>query len=140
MRSRRRWALTGLVALIFAGCGSAANRSSVAATAQATSYAQATNAACNASGTGGKPVTMSCVFVLADGRRFSCPQRFANAVETASSLERSRSCRAIAPLHLSPAVRRLTAVIESAQACFARRPDDRRCRPAATGHPEQPRW
>jgi hypothetical protein len=61
------------------------------------------------------------VFVLADGRRFSCPQRFAQVVQTASSLERSTACRTITPLHLSAAVRRVTASIESTQGCLASR-------------------
>jgi hypothetical protein len=118
MRSLGRRALAGLVVFIVAGCGTATSRSNMTGTAQATSYAQAVNASCNAAGTGDEVVTTSCVFVLADGRQFSCPPRFARAVQTASSLERSTSCRAIAPLHLSAAVRRVTAVIESAQACL----------------------
>ena len=69
----------------------------------------------------GKPVRTSCVFTLADGRRFTCPQRFAQVVQTASSLERSTVCRTIEPLHLSVAVRRVTASIESTQACLTSR-------------------
>jgi hypothetical protein len=90
----------------------------VTETGLATSYAQAVNASCNSSGTGGRPVKASCVFVLADGRQFSCPPRFAHAVQTASSLERSGLCRTIAPLQLSAAVRRVTAAIESTQTCL----------------------
>ncbi len=118
MRSPGRWALAGLVALVVAGCGTATNRSNETGTAQATSYAQAVNTSCNTLGTNGKLEKTSCVFVLADGRRFGCPPRFAHAVQTASSLERSTSCRTIAPLHLSAAVRRVAAAIESAQACL----------------------
>lgn len=118
MHSPGRWALAGLVALVVAGCGTATNRSNESGTGQATSYAQAVNASCNTAGTNGKLERTSCVFVLADGRQFSCPPRFARAVQTASSLERSTSCRTIARLHLSAAVRRVTAAIESAQACL----------------------
>jgi hypothetical protein len=122
MDSPGRWALAGLVVSVVAGCGAATNRSTGtgtgAGTGQATSYAQAVNVACNANGSDGKPANTSCVFALVDGRRFSCPQRFAHAVQTAASLERSRSCRKLAPLHLSAAVRRVTAAIESAQACL----------------------
>lgn len=82
-------------------------------------YAQAAEASCATGETHGKPLRASCVFVLADGRRFSCPQRFGRAVQTASALERSAACRVIAPLHLSAAVRRVTATIESTQACLA---------------------
>jgi hypothetical protein len=116
--SQGRWAFAGIVALVVAGCGTARNRSNVTGTAQATSYSQAVNASCNESGTNGKTTKTSCVFVLADGRQFSCPASFAHAVQTASSLERSTSCRSIAPLHLSAAVRRVTRVIESTQACL----------------------
>ena len=118
MRSPGRWALAGLVALVVAGCGTATNRSNESGTGQATSYAQAVNASCNSSGTDGKLERTSCVFVLADGQQFSCPPRFGHAVQTASSLERSESCRTIAPLHLSAAVRRVTAAIESTQSCL----------------------
>jgi hypothetical protein len=93
------------VPVVVTSCGAATNRSTVTGTGQPTSYAQAVNAACNADGTNRTMVNTSCVFVLADGRRFSCPPRFAHAVQTASSLERSRSCRTIAPLHLSAAGR-----------------------------------
>lgn len=118
MRSTGRWAWAGLIVLVVAGCGTATNRSNVTGTGRATSYAQAVNASCNADGTNGKLVNTACVFVLANGRRFRCPPRFAHAVQTASSLERSTSCRTIAPLHLSAAVRRVTAAIESTQACL----------------------
>ena len=87
-------------------------------TAQPTSYSQAVNASCNESGAGGTTTKTSCVFVLADGRQFSCPASFAHAVQTSSSLERSTRCRSIAPLHLSAAVRRVTGAIESTQACL----------------------
>ena len=118
MNSAGRWALAGLVALVTAGCGATTTRSNVTGTGQATRYAQAVNASCNTSAVNGKPVKASCVFVLADGRRFSCPPRFAQSVQTASSLKRSTSCRTIAPRHLSAAVRRVTAAIESARACL----------------------
>jgi hypothetical protein len=87
-------------------------------TARATSYSQAVNASCNESGTNGQTTRTSCVFVLADGRQFSCPASFTHAVQTASSLERSTACRRLAPLHLGAAVRRVTAAIESTQACL----------------------
>lgn len=80
-------------------------------------YAQAVEASCSTGEANGRPQKTSCVFVLADGRRFSCPERFARALQTASSLERSPACRTMA-LHLSAAVRRVTARIESAQACL----------------------
>jgi hypothetical protein len=118
VRSQVRWAFALLVALLVAGCGTARNGSNVTGTAQATSYAQAVNASCNTSGTNGKTTSTACVFVLADGQQFSCPARFAHAAQTASSLERSTACRRIAPLHLSAAVRRVTAAIESTQACL----------------------
>ncbi|MGO9961740.1 MAG: hypothetical protein ACLP50_38165 [Solirubrobacteraceae bacterium] len=82
-------------------------------------YAQAAESSCTDGEANRKRLETSCVFVLADGRRFSCPPRFAPAVQTASSLERSTACRTIAPLRLSSAVRRVTAAIESAQACLA---------------------
>ncbi len=58
------------------------------------------------------------MFTIADGRRFRCPQRFVRVVQTASSLEHSPACRTIAQLRLGVAVRRVTASIESAQACL----------------------
>lgn len=81
-------------------------------------YAQSVEASCSTGEANGKPVKTLCVFVLADGRRFSCPERFAQAVQTASRLERSPACRSLARLHLSVAARRVTARIESAQACL----------------------
>lgn len=121
MCSSCRWALAGLVAVAATGCGTAASRSDPTGTGRATniaSYAQVAEASCTTGEANGKPLKTSCVFVLADGRRFSCPQRFAQSVQTASSLERSVACRTIPPLHLSVAVRRVTAAIESAQACL----------------------
>jgi hypothetical protein len=121
MRSSGRWALAGLVAMVAGGCSSTTDRSGVTGTGQATGiadYAQAAEASCSTGGANGRPLKTSCVFVLTDGRRFSCPERFAHVVQTASSLERSTACRTIVPLHLSAAVRRVTAAIESAQACL----------------------
>jgi hypothetical protein len=124
MRSSGRWALAGLVAIVPGGCGTATNRSNAIGTGHAAGiadYAQAAEGSCATGDANGKPLKTSCVFVLTDGRRFRCPQRFAQVVQTASSLERSTACRTIAPLHLSAAVRRVTAAIESAQACLASR-------------------
>lgn len=124
MRSFGRWALAGLVAIVAGGCGSAANRTTATGAGRATGiadYAQVAEGSCATGEANGKPMKTSCVFVLADGLRFSCPRRFAQAVQTASALERSTACRTIAPLHLSAAVRRVTAAIESAQACLASR-------------------
>jgi len=121
MRPFSRWALAGLVAIVAGGCGTATNRSNATGTASArsiVSYAQVAEGGCATGEANGKPLKTSCVFTLADGLRFSCPQRFAQVVQTASSLERSTACRTIAPLHLSVAVRRVTALIESAQACL----------------------
>ena len=121
MRPFSRWALAGLVAIVAGGCGTATNRSNATGTASArsiASYAQVAEGGCATGQANGKPLKTSCVFTLADGLRFSCPQHFAQVVQTASSLERSTACRTIAPLHLSVAVRRVTALIESAQACL----------------------
>lgn len=121
MPSSGRWALAGLVAIVAGGCGTAMNRSHLTGTTHATGtadYAQAVEGGCATGEANGKPLKTSCVFVLADGRRFTCPQSFAQVVQTASSLERSTACRTIAPLHLSAAVRRVTAAIESTQACL----------------------
>lgn len=122
MRSAGRWALSGLAATAAGGCGTAATHSDATATEPATGiadYAQSTQGSCAAGEANGKPLKASCVFTLADGRRFSCPPRLARTVQTAGSLERSTVCGAIAPLHLSASVRRVTAAIESAQACLA---------------------
>jgi hypothetical protein len=121
MRSPDRRALVGLVAILAAGCGTATNGSNPTETERAAgnaNYAQVAEGSCATGEANGKPFKPPCVFVLADGRRFSCPWRFAQAVQTASSLERSNACRAIAPLHLGAAVRRVTAAIGSAQACL----------------------
>jgi hypothetical protein len=120
MRASRRFALAGLVALA-AGCGADTKRPNPSVARNATSsaeYAQAAEASCATGEANGKPLKASCVFVLADGRRFRCSERIAHAVQTASSLERARACRAIAPLRLTAAARRVTAAIESAQACL----------------------
>jgi hypothetical protein len=119
--SVRRCVLAGLLAILAGGCGAATNHSNPSGNEQATAvadYGQAAEASCTTGEAKSKPLTASCVFVIADGRRFTCPERFAHAVQTASSLERSTACRAIAPLHLSAAVRRVTGTIESAQACL----------------------
>ena len=121
MSSVSRCVLAGLLAILAGGCGAATNHSNPSGNEQATAvaaYGQAAETSCTTGQAKGKPLTASCVFVLADGRRFTCPERFAHAVQTASSLERSTACRAIAPLHLSTGVRRVTAAIESAQACL----------------------
>ena len=121
MRSFSRLALAGLVAIVAGGCGAAANRSNATGATSArsiVSYAQVAEGSCATGEPNGKPLRTSCVFTLADGRRFSCPQRFAQVVQTASSLERSTACRTIAPLRLSVAVQRVTASIESAQVCL----------------------
>jgi hypothetical protein len=121
VRSLRGWGLAGVVAIVAGGCGSAAHRSTGIATervAGVTSYAQVAEASCTSWDVNGKPPQASCVYVVADGRRFRCPPRFAHAVQTASSLQHSPACRKIAALHLSGAVRRVTAAIESTQACL----------------------
>lgn len=121
MRSFSRLAMAGLVAVVAGGCGAAANRLNANGTAPGrsiVSYAQVAEGGCATGEANGKPLKTSCVFTLADGRRFSCPQRFAHVVQTRSSLERSKACRPIASLNLSVAVRRVTALIESAQACL----------------------
>jgi hypothetical protein len=120
MRAARRFALAGLVALV-AGCGTDTKRPNPTVARHAAGfaeYAQAAEASCATGEANGKPLKASCVFVLTDGRRFRCPEHIAHAVQTASSLERARACRAIAPLHLTAAARRVTAAIESAQACL----------------------
>src|SRR5437588_6623989 len=121
MRSSGRWALAGLVAIVAGGCGTATNRSTATRTGEASGIAddaQVAEGSCATGEANGKPLKTSCTFVLTDGRRFSCPPRFAQAVQTASSLERSTACRTIAPMHLSAAVRRVAATIESVQACL----------------------
>ena len=121
MSSPFRSVFAGLAAILAGACGTATNHSNPIGAGQATAvavYAQAAEASCTTGEANGKPLAASCVFVLADDRRFTCPQRFAHAVQTASSLERSTACRPIAPLHLSAAVRRVTATIESVQACL----------------------
>jgi hypothetical protein len=113
--------LAGVVAVVVAGCGSTASRSTETATervAGVTDYAQVTEASCATGEANGKPSRASCVYVVADGRRFRCPPRFAEAVQTASSLQYSPPCRPMTALHLSRAVRRVTAAIESTQACL----------------------
>ena len=119
-----RWARPLLVAIVVGGCGSAAHRPNAVGTARApriVDYGQVAEGSCATGEANGEPLKTSCVFVLADGRRFRCPPRLAQAVQTTSSLERSTACRTIAPLHLSAAVRRVTAAIESAQACLTSR-------------------
>jgi hypothetical protein len=120
MRNRGRWALAALVAILAGGCGTGTHRnvSGARGASGSTEYGQAAEGSCMTGEAHGKPLPSSCVFVLTDGRRFRCPQRLARVVQTASSLERSAACRAITPLHLSAAVRRVTALIESAQACL----------------------
>lgn len=116
-----RWALVGLIAVVVGGCGTGINRPNTAGQIGITNYAQAAEASCATGEANGKPLKASCVFVLADGRRFSCPPRFARAAQTASSLEHSATCRTVAPLYLNAAVRRLTATIESTPACLTSR-------------------
>lgn len=122
VRSPGRWAVAGLAAILAGGCGSTASRpapTTAGRTAGVTPVAQVTQASCGGEGVAhGRRFTSPCVFMLVDGRRFRCPQRFARAVQTAGSLERARACVAIAPVHLGAAVRRVTATIEAAQACL----------------------
>ncbi len=120
MRPAGRTALVSLAMVLAGGCGTAPVRSSAVAGRPSASadYAQATEASCATGEANGKPLRTSCTFVLADGRRFSCPERFAHAVQTASALEHATACRAIAPVRVGAAVRRVTAAIESAQACL----------------------
>lgn len=118
VRSHGQWAFALVVALVVTGCGTTGSHSKLSGTARGTSYSQAVSASCTEAGTQRQTTKTSCVFVLADGRQFRCPASFAQAVQTASSLERSGVCRRLAPLHLGAAVRRVTAAIESTQACL----------------------
>ena len=122
MRSAGRWAVAGLATILAGGCGSAASGPApltAGRTVGVTPVAQVTQASCGAEGVAnGRRFTSSCVFMLVDGRRFRCPQRFAQSVQTAGSLERARACSAITPVHLGAAVKRVTATIEAAQACL----------------------
>ena len=121
VRSLSAWALAGVVAIIAGGWASAAGHSTGITTervAGVNGYAQVAEASCTTWDVNGRPPQASCVYVVADGRRFRCPARFAHAVQTVSSLQHSPACRRIAALHLSGAVRRVTAAIESTQACL----------------------
>jgi hypothetical protein len=108
--------------ILAGGCGSAASGPAPTAAGPArgvTPVAQVTEASCGPEGVAhDRRFTSPCLFMLVDGRRFRCPQRFARAVQTAGSLEHSRACVAIAPVRLGAAVRRVTATIEAAQSCL----------------------
>jgi hypothetical protein len=72
---------------------------------------------------GGGHGTGSCVFTFSDGRRYSCPSRFGSGPgdDNVSAIEHSRACRALAPLHLSAAVRAVSARLTAARGCLERR-------------------
>ena len=113
--------MAGLATILAGGCGSAASGPApmtAGRTVGVTPVAQVTQASCGDGMAHGRRFTSPCVFMLVDGRQFRCPQRFAQAVQTASSLERARACVAIAPVQLGAAVRRVTTTIEAAQTCL----------------------
>jgi hypothetical protein len=66
-------------------------------------------------------VTQSCVFILSDGKRFSCPQAFARTTQTPAGLERAKACTRLKSLPIPTSSRRVFAVIESVRSCLTSR-------------------
>ena len=61
-----------------------------------------------------------CVFVLTDGRRFSCPEAFARAPQTAGRLEHAVACKRLRPLAIPAVWRPVFADIQKTRACLTR--------------------
>lgn len=139
-----RCVLAGLFAILAGGCGAATNHSNPSGNEQATAvadYGQAAEASCTTGEAEGKPLTASCVFVLANGRRFTCPERFAQRGsngELARALHGVPGDCALAPERSRPASDRDDR-IGAGMLDLAQGAGDRQRGPAATGHPEQPR-
>jgi hypothetical protein len=59
------------------------------------------------------------VFVLSDGRRFSCPQAFERTTPSAYTLEHAKACKRLTPLVIPASWRPVFAAIEKARSCLA---------------------
>jgi hypothetical protein len=75
---------------------------------------------CVESGSSGSALRGHCTFVLTDGRRFECPVRFSQHLQTPASLERAKACHPLTPIRIpaswQPVLRRLDRV----EACLDR--------------------
>lgn len=111
---RRALALLLLVIAGFAGgCGGGSHRA-----AASTADPQVDTASCAVSGRDGRQTSRSCMFVLTDGRRFSCNRLFTGPGPTVSQLEQAAGCRRLPSLVLSPAERALSARLDRARGCL----------------------
>ena len=111
-----RW-LWLLVTIVAAGCASSASSGS-AGTFNSSAVVSWTT--CTEVGAAGGTGTLvrPCVFVLGDGRRFSCPPAFAHRVQTATTLEHGKGCHPLSPLAIPVSWRPGLAALQRAGACF----------------------
>jgi hypothetical protein len=61
------------------------------------------------------------VFVLTDGRRFSCPQSLSAGRPTVSSLEHAKACTRLTPIRIPASWRPVFALIENVRSCLSSR-------------------
>lgn len=78
-----------------------------------------TSTSCSEGATGGSSrATGSCVFVLSDGRRYSCPATFSRITVSGAALQRSKVCTQLRRLAVSSSTQRLYANIDQARRCL----------------------
>jgi hypothetical protein len=121
-RSRALWLLAAVGGVVLAGCGS--NMSSGRVTRASGLFdiaAVVSSASCSISGTRStRTVVDPCIFVLGDGRRFSCPPAFARAVQSADTLEHAKACRRLSPLAIPASWRPGFAALQNTGSCLTR--------------------
>jgi len=105
----------GVFAALVGGCGSSSHRTALVARSP-----QVVSGTCSSTAGTSGPVKQSCVMVLSDGRRFSCPPAVARSRPSVAELEHTRVCARLSSLVLSPGTRAVIDAIRRTQACLAR--------------------
>jgi hypothetical protein len=108
---------TIVVVLLAAGCGGAAKPSPRRAAGSGGALAdQVASTGCSSASS---HVAAHCVFVIADGRRFSCRgSAVGQSQQTASSLARAAGCVALRRLAISPASQAVFVALVRVRACL----------------------
>lgn len=75
---------------------------------------------CSTTRTGRSAATeSSCVFVLSDGRRFSCPSTFARPTPSVSTLERASACIPLKRLEIGTSLQRVSQALATTRRCLS---------------------
>jgi hypothetical protein len=115
----------GSLVVAIAGCGQAASSTrapAASSTASSGLVVGVTSSSCSVSGGGpGSRTVSSCMFVLSDGRRFMCPERFGvgRPAPSVTALEHAAACRRLSTLPVPRAYRVVFAAIAKVRGCLA---------------------